>query len=293
MGISEHFAGSFERLDAGRAADLLAATWGIEDAALQRLETERDDSFRVDTDSGSFVLKVAHPDDDPLDVNLQTAAMSFASELEPRLPLQRVLLSRTGEVEPVVDGRVARLLTWLPGHPVDSAVDPRVLGETLGMLNSALSAFDHPAAHRELVWDVARLDLVRPLAEQHREVREVVALWDALDLTALPRQVVHNDFHPGNLLAQGGRLTGILDFGDTVHTVRVADLAIALCYFGMTDEFVQGFASIVPLRDDERAALPVLVAARFAQRIVLNQLLDRSDPEAHLAALRTHLERIT
>ena len=281
----------FEPLDEGAAGRILETQWGIAPDALRRLDTERDDSFRVTTRSTDYLLKVAHPRDDPLYVNLQTAALSFAAE-ESGLPLQRLLLTVEGEIEPVVDGRVARLLTWLPGEP--GALAPHELGQTLGRLNDALSTFDHPAAHRDFVWDVARLDLVRELQERfpNEEVASVFALWDALDLNGLPRQVIHNDFHPGNVLVDGERLTGILDFGDVVYTARVVDVAVALCYFGWDDELIEGFASVVPLRDDERAALPVLVAARFAQRILLNQLLGRHDQSSQLAGLREHLGRI-
>jgi len=282
----------FDRLDEDAGAVMLRDVWGIEAEALTRLDTERDDSFRVTTTGADYLLKVAHPSDDPLYVNLQTAAMSFAAE-ESGLPLQRLLLTAEGEIEPVIGGRVARLLTWLPGEP-DQPIDPRLVGQTLGRLNEALSDFDHPAAHRDLVWDVARLDLVRDLQQRFpsEEVAEAFELWDALDLSDLPRQVIHNDFHPGNVLSTDRRITGILDFGDVVHTARVVDVAVALCYFGYDDELVEGFAQVVPLSDDERAALPALVAARYAQRILLNQLIGRHDQSSQLAGLREHLGRI-
>ena len=298
MGIREEFAGSFARLSPAQADEILAEHWGIAGAKLERLDTERDDSFQVTTGEREFVLKVAHPADDPLYVNLQTAAMSFAAELEPRLPLQRVLLTRTGEVEPDADGRVARLLTWLPGIPVFDAVpNPEqleLLGEALGLLSSALSTFDHPAAHRDFIWDAGRLHLIESLREEAPwpEIDLAFDLADREAIAALPQQVIHNDFHPGNVLSSGGQITGILDFGDVVYTARVVDVAVALTYFGWHDELIDGFASVVPLRDDERAALPVLVAARFAQRILLNQLLGRHDQSSQLAGLREHLRRI-
>ena len=288
------FAEPFERLSDESAAALLAATWGVSASAIARLDTERDDSFRVTAHGEDYLLKVAHPADDPLTVNLQTAALSFAAE-HSSLPLQRLLLTAEGEIEPLVDGRVARLLTWLPGHPVAGELPPYLLGQSLGSLNDALSTFDHPAAHRDFVWDLGRLDLVRNLQERFpsAEVAEIFARWDALDLSQLPRQVIHNDFHQGNLLTDGERLTGVLDFGDVVHTARVVDLAVALCYLGWHQELIDGFTSIVPLRDDELAVLPTLVAARFAQRILLNQLLGRGRQTANEAALRDHLERMS
>ena len=165
-GILAELVEPFDRMPDASAAELLRARWGFEPRALERLATERDDTFRFDVDGSGFVLKVAHPDDDPLYVNLQTAAMSYAAE-DPHLPLQSLVISLDGEVEPVVNGRVARLLTWLDGAPLfevtPTADQLFALGVTLGRLNEALSTFDHPAAHREFVWDAAQLPLVREL----------------------------------------------------------------------------------------------------------------------------------
>ena len=281
----------FERLSEAGARRILERQWGIAAETLTRLDTERDDSFRVTTARGEYLLKVAHPADDPLYVNLQTAALSFAAE-ESGLPLQRLLLTVAGEIEPDVDGRVARLLTWLPGS-TDHRLDPFEVGRVLGQLNDALSTFDHPASHRDFVWDIARLDLVRYLLEKspNDDVAKAFQRWDALELSTLPRQVIHNDFHPGNVLSDGSRITGILDFGDVVYTARIVDVAVALCYFGWDDELIEGFANVVPLASAERDALPVLVAARYAQRILLNQLLGRHDQLSQLAGLRAHFER--
>ncbi len=289
----------FEHLTEQSAAALLASVYGIDGAGLERLDTERDDSFRVATATAQYVLKVASPAEDALDINLQTAALGYASE-ERRLPLQRIVLSLETELEPLVEGRVVRLLTWLPGSPAtapDHAMLGR-LGETLGLLNRALSTFDHPAAHRAFEWDVLQLPLLRPALAEFRfdEVEAAFAWFGRLALDDLPRQVIHNDFHPGNVLTDGHEVTGVLDFGDVIYSARVVDLAVAQCYFGRADALKAGFESVVSLRDDEHAALPGLIAARYAARILNNSRLARDNPNAlgsieeNRAALRTLLD---
>lgn len=321
MSLRDDVAAPFERLGEREAATLLEQVYGIGSARLRRLDTERDDSFEVTTASGSYVLKVAHPDDDPLYVNLQSAALSYASELAPTLPLQRLLLSREGEVEVSVEvgvsTRVVRLLTWLPGVPVFERPPDRngmeALGATLGRLTSALSSFDHPAAHRDFVWDAARLPLVADLRPAYpcAEIDAAFALFEANSalIAGLPQQVIHNDFHPGNVLVdEEDAVTGVLDFGDVVHTARVVDLAVALSYLrtplGIADTtpFVEGFESAVRLTPEEHEALPILIAARLVERTLVNLTLARGNPdarddaqhgaEANRAALAALLEEI-
>lgn len=286
------------------ASALLLELYGVDAAELERLDTERDDSFRVTAGDRRYVLKVAHPDDDPLYVNLQTAAMSFAAE-DAALPLQSLVLTLDGEVEPSSGGRVVRLLTWLDGTPLHDVTPTSdqlfLLGATLGGLNEALSTFDHPAAHRAFVWDAAQLPLVRHMLDEYpmAETRAAFELFDRKvqpALAELPRQVIHNDFHLGNVLVDPHSeafVTGIIDFGDVVHTVRVADLAVALSYLiypsqhtqAELDRFQAGFESRVALSDGEKAVLPGLIIARLAERILVNLHLQRGNPDDRANAI--------
>lgn len=298
----------FERTSDAAAADIATRLFGIPEAMLTRLDTDRDDSFRLDSPVGAFVLKIAPPDDDPLVINLQSAALAFAGEATPPLPLQRFLPSIEGEIEPTVDvggrERVARVLTWLPGRPVfevrPDAAQLGLLGESLGRLSGALADFRHPAAMREFPWDAAQLPLVRDLLD-HLPNAEIAATFDWFDATVapvlagLPHQVIHNDFHPGNVLAEPddpAYVTGIIDFGDVVHSARVVDLAVALSYLHQPGNhtanelaaFVGGFERHVRLDDAERTALPALIAARFAERMLINSWLARDSPDERDAA---------
>src|SRR6185312_14836669 len=138
-----------------------------------------------------------------------------------------------------------------------------------------------PAAHRDFHWDVARA--ASTLAERRGAVDDptrralvddVLARLDgdvAALLPGLPRAVVHGDANDHNVLVDAGtrtdpagrfrRVSGLLDFGDLVHTVVVAEVAVAAAYvvMGATDpvdaaaHLVAGFHSERPLDDDELA----------------------------------------
>jgi homoserine kinase type II len=49
---------------------------------------------------------------------------------------------------------------------------------------------------------------------------------------ALPRQIIHGDFVPFNLLVQDDRVTAVLDFEAAMHDLRALDLAMALAAWG-------------------------------------------------------------
>lgn len=291
-GILAELVEPFERMPDDAAADLLGAEWGLVPSTLERLDTERDDTFRFDADGASYVLKVAHPSDDPAVIDLQLAALAHAAAADPGLPLQRVVPSRAGSTWVAVDGRAARVFGWMDGtlargsEPTHAQL--RATGRMLGRLNLALRGFEHAASGRALAWDLQRLPALRELAVDAPAILEIIDRFEADVLPVLermPRQVIHNDFHPGNLLvdtSDEGYVTGILDFGDVVESARVNDLGVALAYLPMGSSpseaalpFVDGFESVVPLLPEERALLPHLVSARLVQRRLLNGLLEQ------------------
>ncbi|HWM35121.1 MAG TPA: phosphotransferase [Pseudolysinimonas sp.] len=279
--LLDELAEPFEHLDAESVRAILAEYWGVEAAGLTRLDTERDDTFRA----GAYVIKVAHPADPPALIDLQLAAMDHARAADPGIPVQRVVPTTTGAPSVVVAGRIARVLTYLDGELMLER--PRSLalhhdaGRMLGRLNAALADFEHPAADRDLVWDPVRFPELLPAASDplHVEVLLRFAAETAPALQSLPRQVVHDDAHPGNLLVDGDRLTGILDFGDIVRTARVCDLGVSLAYLDGPERaaFQAGFESVVPLLPEERAVLPMLMAARTITRTIAYLALQRTD----------------
>jgi Ser/Thr protein kinase RdoA (MazF antagonist) len=283
----------FERMPRAEASRLLAEHYGLDAVELEHLDTERDDSLRVSAGGTHYVLKVAHPADDPAVIEMQTAAMEHVAATDPGIPVARVVPSLTGASVVRVGGRSARLLTWLPGElargqePTPSQL--HAAGAMLGRLNLALASFEHPAAHRALAWDLRQLTLLRELATD--ATAHVIDRFErsvAPQLDSLPQQVIHNDFHPANILVDDkdpAYVVGVLDFGDVVFGARVNDLGVALAYLAPQGDlltgvapFIDGFQSVVPLVLEEKAILPDLVSARLVQRIVLSGLLGRVGP---------------
>jgi homoserine kinase type II len=99
---------------------------------------------------------------------------------------------------------------------------------------------------------------------------------DSADITsALPRQLIHGDFALGNLLLDGTKVVGILDFEFCGVDVRAMELAGALGLVltkTAADQLwrpvLAEYLRTAPLSDAERRALPALVRLGRAAGLV-------------------------
>jgi Ser/Thr protein kinase RdoA (MazF antagonist) len=278
-------------LSAATLADLAREHWGLI-GPLHPLTSERDQNHRLDTPQGSFTLKLANPAESPGLTEFQTLALQHVADAAPGLPVPRVVPARDGRsILPTPDGAL-RLLTWLPGTPL--AHLPRspdlaaAIGTALGQLDAALSGFDHPAADHHLLWDIRNTPDLAPLLpalpdELLSQVETFLARFGtdiAPALARLPRQVIHGDFNPHNLLADPenpSQLTGILDFGDMTLSHRICDLAVAGSYLIEPDDparlllpLVAGYTTANPLRPEELDLLFDLITARLVTTLTIS-----------------------
>ena len=144
-------------------------------AAVHRLDSERDQNFRLRSLSGrEYVLKIANPAEDRAVTNLQTEALLHLAVADPGLPVPRIFPARNGMTELDVtfdDGstRVVRLLSFLAGTPMHAAAGSTVLRRDLGRcaarLTRGLSDFSHCAANHKLLWDLQHAAELRPLID--------------------------------------------------------------------------------------------------------------------------------
>jgi Ser/Thr protein kinase RdoA (MazF antagonist) len=290
-------------VDLERAIEFVRGHYRLEVRAA-RLTGERDENFRLTAaDGAEYVLKFAHPAEDATVTDLPSAALLHVEQADPGFPCPRVVRSCAGATavrlsEAGGGGRVARLLTYLPGRPVAagprSARQRQACGRLGGRLSLALRSFDHPAAHRAHIWDVHRAaQLARLLGEVPdfpRRQAVAVLLQDIVPALEahwprLRSQVVHNDLNSRNVLvdpADPARVTGIIDFGDLVHTALIADVAVAAADLMPEDcgadaggaresilDIALAYHETVPLLPEEWALLGVLVAARLVANLVV------------------------
>ena len=281
-----------------RAESLALERFGIRGRA-ERLTGERDENFWIRPQIGpGYVLKVANASEVPEITDLQIAALQHVGRVDPSLPCARVLHCKDGHTQArfIDDNGAARtvvLYSFLPGKPLlharRSPPQRAACGRLLARLGHALRDFEHPGSHRPLVWDLKRLPELQGL------LREIPGLLEAefirgflADFAAqisprlamLRSQFVHNDFNARNVIvdpADESRVVGVIDFGDSVHTALVADVAVGvigqLAAPETADEsireFVRAYCDVEPLSPEELAILPRLIAGRIVQNVVM------------------------
>ncbi len=278
-----------------QAARIAAELFDIHGGATD-LGSERDQTFLIDDGGAGGILKISNSAEDPAVLDLEAAAIAHVAAVDPELPVARPRARARYE------GHHVRLFERLHGRKggpelPDAAV--RAYGETHARLNVALRSFFHPAAGRELLWDMRQTPRLRGLldaigdAGRRALVERTVARFERRVLPRWPLlrgQVVHGDLNLDNvLLEEDGRIAGIVDFGDCSFSAQAADLAVGVAsllrgrpaedVFRIARLALDGYQSQLPLEPLELELLGDLVAARFAAIVAISAWRTHRYPE--------------
>jgi Ser/Thr protein kinase RdoA (MazF antagonist) len=281
---------STPRFTAPEAVNIAQQFFGVA-ANATPLPSERDQNFLLDgAGGGRYVLKIAKSDEGRGVLDFQNAALKQVAERAPALAVPRLIPTRLGEDLTELKDRsgrphYVRLISWLEGVMLVDATphDESLLaslGATMAEIDRALRGLSHAAMNRELHWNIRRADqalqhLALLPAEQQRAVRDAMQGWSEIDWHRLRHGVIHGDANDHNVLVRQGRVAGLIDFGDLVHTAIVCDLAIALTYAMLAKAqpvdaaaiIVRAYHDRLPLEAAELDALFPLIGARLCMSI--------------------------
>ena len=153
------------------------------------------------------------------------------------LPVAPVIRNVDGDAIDSLESRQAVLSPVLPGQHVDiaSVEQLQALGRFIGEFHRATAnpGFEVPAHPRNVRWLRGRAASLRshladPDARLVTDVVERVSeMLNGKDVRRLPTGVVHGDLFRDNVLFDGPKLTGVVDFHHAARSYLVYDLAVA------------------------------------------------------------------
>jgi Ser/Thr protein kinase RdoA (MazF antagonist) len=257
-------------------------------AESHRLHGEFDENYHlISTGGAEYVLKIMRADCDAAFLDLLIRALDHLKNF----PVPRT----AGPIEKTGDGRFKWTLHWLPGTQLADV--PRTqanlknLGRLLGRIDRALESFSHPAAHRELKWDLQRAAWIEDYLDYIEDQSRRTLVGGVLDrfknerpLDKVRRSVIHGDANLHNVLVEGDEITGLIDFGDLHFGAPVSELAVA-CAYVLPEEMAAlatGFEETFPLTDVEREVVPLLILTRLAVSVTNSAFMKTQYPDPYV-----------
>ena len=153
--------------------------------------------------------------------------------------------------------------------------DGRFVGEIIGQLHLALSKIEDCVSEADLLTTVrdwalpkakAALDLSETFSRNYLETFATL-------YPSLPRQIIHRDPNPGNIICAEDQW-GFIDFELAERNVRIYDLCYAATailsetfsqdnekWLEIYRDILRGYDSVAKLTDDERKAIPYIILA--------------------------------
>jgi len=269
------------------------------DFLVKPLPGEYDDNFHLMAPNWELVLKIAHPDREESFVDLQCQALTHLEKKAPQLNSPRVLTTRNNKLfERVELNGLPRLVFCLSyindsvlakANPIDNPL-LESLGKFLAEMDVALQSFSHPAANRDLKWDLSRPLWAREFLHHIPDPQRRALASHFLDLferevtprlNTLRRSIIHGDANDHNILVsppypQPRHVTSVIDFGDMHHGLTISEPAIAAAYailhqsdpLSAAAAVLAGYHKILPLTENEIAVFFPLIAARLAVSVI-------------------------
>lgn len=276
---------------------------------INALPGEIDFNFKIeDMDKEAYILKISRPNENLVYLDFQQKLLQYVSQNGENLISPKVLTDiNSKSISEIVDDhgqlRKVRLLSWIHGR-VWSGVNPQLddlrysLGEQCGRLAKAMQGFDHPEAHRDFTWDIAQgLWTEEHLHLFSGEEKEILTYYQEefkfsqTTYSQLRKAVIHNDANDNNIIVSidllAPKVVSAIDYGDSVFTQIINDLAIACAYAIMHHNdplqaalpIVKGYHESFPLTVKELEHLYIAIAMRLVISVTKSAINKNAEPD--------------
>jgi len=291
-----------------RAEEILFDLFDIKGVAFE-LPGEVDINFRIKIKNKvGYILKISSPDENQEYLEFQKDLLLFIQKHGQQIIAPRVIKDKFGRFNSRIKDnfgrqRNVRLLTWVSGR-IWNTVHPRLevlnfsLGKQCGLLITILQSFKHHKASRKFDWDISQSLWTKEYNHLFKgEQVEVISYFqnrfeNKLKIYAkLRKGVVHNDVNDNNILVDADlispKVKAIIDYGDTIKTQIINDVAITCTYAIMNhndpleiaNQIVKGYHSTFILREEELEFLYILIGMRLVITVIKSALNKIENPD--------------
>lgn len=206
------------------------------------------DNWIVETTTGQYFLKRRHPSlRKPRRIRAQHVLIRHLRSVH--FPAPAIIPTRAGNTFLEHQGEIYEIHSYVAGQLCDIE-RPAHLAEaahTLGWYHTVIDGFDHREFHRSKsrysAASLARIldrltenlagtqtpDLAELLGGLRAHARDLAARFT--EFGQLPELVIHGDFYAENLIFQGDRVAGVVDYDLAQWSWQVLELAEAVIYF--------------------------------------------------------------
>jgi len=257
-------------------------------------------NFKVETNTAKYVLKLSQAS--LADLEFENALMIYLQQDFADIIPQIIAAKDNSLINSVtIKGQdySMRMISFCTGSSLANIKNPSLelinsLASYLAKIDQKLSSFSHPNQNRILAWDAKySLENIRlnkkylNNAEQDLIEHYLKNFLNGLEevFPKLRQSIIHNDANDYNILvnSKATKITAIIDFGDSVKTYLVNELAIACAYlmisnaqpFELAAKLVASYNQTLALRKIEidnlyrfiilRLCLSVTMAAKTMQ----------------------------
>jgi len=263
-------------------------------------------NYFVTTSNGRFVLTLFEKltvDELPFYLNLMAHLARHG------IPCPCPVANHRNQFLGALNGKPACIVSRLNGKSITAPNNEQcaAIGAMLGQMHSAGQSFSQIMPNpRGAAWRAATAPKVRPFldAGQAELLDSEVALHAQNNFAQLPQGVIHADLFCDNVLLEGNRVGGLIDFYFACSDALLYDVAITVNDWCMnadgtldaarTQVFLRAYHAVRPLLDSERDAWPLMLRVA-ALRFWLSRLFDKylpRDGELIHAHDPRHFERI-
>lgn len=181
----------------------------------------------------------------------------------------------------LINDKPALLISCLRGKGLNTPDENQCaqVGRSLAKMHLAGMSFTQKSNNqRDAAWREQTADKVMPQlsADDQYLLQQILEFQAQLDLSGLPRGVIHGDLFRDNVLFDGDVLGGFIDFYYACDDVLAYDVAIAVNDWCLTDSgdfdepllnaFMQAYTQVRPFNEDEQQmwqGLLCIAALRF------------------------------